>query len=144
MCHTFAPSHTFTHTYARMHAQPHSQAGIKAVGYIAILLFLVFYIFAVAGMIAFRENDPFHFRSIPVTLVTLFRAATMEDWTDIMYISIYGCDKFPSGIYYLEDEYKGTANQGTRHTHTHAQIHARLARLPTLTFMSPPHTPPPP
>ena len=59
-------------------------AGIKAAGYIAMLLFLVFYIFAIAGMMAFQRNDPFHFRSIPVALLSLFRACTMEDWTDIM------------------------------------------------------------
>eukprot|EP00614_Pseudopedinella_elastica_P016925 CAMPEP_0172645448 /NCGR_PEP_ID=MMETSP1068-20121228/239734_1 /TAXON_ID=35684 /ORGANISM="Pseudopedinella elastica, Strain CCMP716" /LENGTH=911 /DNA_ID=CAMNT_0013459685 /DNA_START=168 /DNA_END=2903 /DNA_ORIENTATION=+ len=81
-------------------------AGIKAAGYIAMLLFLVFYIFAIAGMMAFSLNDPFHFRSIPVALLSLFRAATMEDWTDIMYINIFGCDQFPSGIYYTPEAYK--------------------------------------
>ena len=28
--------------------------------------------------------------------VTLFRAATLEDWTDLMYTSMYGCAKSPS------------------------------------------------
>lgn len=80
-------------------------AGIQAAGYIFLLLFLVFYIFAIAGMMAFRNNDPFHFRTIPVSLLSLFRACTLEDWTDIMYISMYGCDKYPSGIYYVKDKY---------------------------------------
>eukprot|EP00615_Pteridomonas_danica_P003987 CAMPEP_0114330520 /NCGR_PEP_ID=MMETSP0101-20121206/1809_1 /TAXON_ID=38822 ORGANISM="Pteridomonas danica, Strain PT" /NCGR_SAMPLE_ID=MMETSP0101 /ASSEMBLY_ACC=CAM_ASM_000211 /LENGTH=870 /DNA_ID=CAMNT_0001460565 /DNA_START=45 /DNA_END=2657 /DNA_ORIENTATION=- len=78
-------------------------AGIKAAGYIAILLFLVFYIFAIAGILAFGRNDPFHFRSIPIALLSLFRAATMEDWTDIMYISMYGCDVYKTGIYYTDE-----------------------------------------
>jgi voltage-gated sodium channel len=81
-------------------------AGIKAVGYIALLLFLVFYIFAIAGMIFFMPNDPFHFRSIPIAILSLFRAATLEDWTDIMYINIYGCDKYASGVYYVKSSYK--------------------------------------
>jgi voltage-gated sodium channel len=81
-------------------------AGVKAVGYIALLLFLVFYIFAIAGMIFFLPNDPFHFRSIPISMLSLFRAATLEDWTDIMYINIYGCNKYQSGVYYVKSAYR--------------------------------------
>jgi len=81
-------------------------AGVKAAGYIAMLLFLVFYIFAIAGMLAFRRNDPFHFRSIPVSLLSLFRACTMEDWTDIMYINMYGCKKYNSGLYFYHEDYR--------------------------------------
>jgi hypothetical protein len=29
-------------------------------------------------------------------MLTLFRASTLEDWTDIMYISIFGCDQYSS------------------------------------------------
>ena len=29
--------------------------------------------------------------------MTLFRCATMEDWTDVMYISMYGCEKYYYG-----------------------------------------------
>lgn len=82
-------------------------AGIKAAGYIAMLLFLVFYIFAIAGMLAFQRNDPFHFRSVPVALLSLFRAATMEDWTDIMYINLFGCEKYGSGQYYTRANFDG-------------------------------------
>jgi voltage-gated sodium channel len=80
-------------------------AGVSSVKYIALLLFLVFYIFAVAGITFFSINDPFHFRTVPVALMTLFRAATLEDWTDIMYINMYGCDRYTSGMYYVEDKY---------------------------------------
>ena len=58
---------------------------MKSIGYIVILLFLVFYLYAVAGIYAFRANDPWHFSSLPIALLTLFRAATLEDWTDLMY-----------------------------------------------------------
>ena len=27
-------------------------------------------------------------------MVSLFRAATFEDWTDLMYIQMYGCDQY--------------------------------------------------
>ena len=45
--------------------------------------------------------------SIPIAILSLFRAATLEDWTDIMYINIYGCDKYASGVYYVSPETKG-------------------------------------
>jgi len=50
----------------------------------------------------FGANDPLHFRSVPIALLSLFRAATLEDWTDIMYISIFGCDTYTSGLYYVK------------------------------------------
>jgi len=34
--------------------------GMKSIGYIVLLLFLVFYLYAIAGMMIFRDNDPFH------------------------------------------------------------------------------------
>mgnify|MGYP000347642691 CR=1 len=71
--------------------------GMKSIAYIVLLLFLVFYLYAIAGMMLFRDNDPFHWETLPTALMTLFRAATLEDWTDIMYFGIYGCDKYKSG-----------------------------------------------
>ena len=70
--------------------------GMKSIGYILVLLLLVFYLYAVAGMELFRTNDPWHFPNLPISLVTLFRCSTLEDWTDVMYINYYGCDDYPS------------------------------------------------
>lgn len=71
--------------------------GLKSIGYILVLLFLVFYLFGILAMIMFRENDPFHFGTLPTTLLTLFRMATLEDWTDVMYINMFGCDSYGYG-----------------------------------------------
>jgi len=78
--------------------------GMKSISYIVLLLFLVFYLFAILGMMLFQENDPFHWSSLDKALMTLFRAATLEDWTDIMYFNIYGCDvyKVGGGITYCD------------------------------------------
>ena len=46
------------------------------------------------GVGLFKPNDPWHFGTLHITFVTLFRCATLEDWTDVMYINIYGCDKY--------------------------------------------------
>jgi voltage-gated sodium channel len=61
--------------------------------YIFILLMLHFYIYAAVGTTLFGKNDPFHFGSLHISMLTLFRAVTLEDWADIMYVNMYGCDK---------------------------------------------------
>jgi len=90
--------------------------GLKSVGYILLLLFLLFYLYAIAGITLFRNNDPFHYGDVLTALNSLFRMATMEDWTDIMYINIYGClnhEWFDSGIYAGEGEGERCQNQAS-------------------------------
>ena len=64
---------------------------ISAIAYIGMLLLLLFYLFAVLGVSVYGANDPVHMGTLHITLINLFRAATMEDWTDLMYTSMYGC-----------------------------------------------------
>lgn len=66
---------------------------IPSMGYIFILLMLHFYIYANIGTALFAQNDPFHFKDLHTAMLTLFRVITLEDWTDIMYANIYGCDQ---------------------------------------------------
>ena len=61
------------------------------------MLFLVFYMFAILAMILFKENDPWHFATLHLSILSLFRASTFEDWTDIMYINMFGCDAYGYG-----------------------------------------------
>lgn len=68
---------------------------IPSMGYIAVLLFLHFYIYAVVGVFLFRANDPVHFGDLGTAFLSLFRVITLEDWTDIMYIQMYGSDAYP-------------------------------------------------
>lgn len=65
---------------------------IPSIGYIGILLSVIFYIYATMGVFLFRYNDPVHFGDLQLSLLSLFRIVTLEDWTDIMYINMYGCD----------------------------------------------------
>ena len=67
---------------------------IPSMGYIAALLSILFYIYACLGTFLFRANDPIHFESLHLSLLSLFRVATLEDWTDIMYTAIYGCQQY--------------------------------------------------
>jgi len=68
--------------------------GLSSIGFIGLILFMVFYMFAILGMVLFEQNDPWHFGTLHMSLITLFRCSTLEDWSDVMYINMYGCDKY--------------------------------------------------
>lgn len=70
---------------------------IPSMGYVSILLFLLFYVYGVAAVLFFGTNDPVHFADLPMAMLSLFRAVTLEDWTDLMYIQMYGCDNYGYG-----------------------------------------------
>ena len=67
---------------------------IPSMVYVGILLALNFYVYAVMGVFLFGENDPIHFRDLPTAMLSLFRVVTLEDWTDVMYIQMYGSDVY--------------------------------------------------
>ena len=69
-------------------------SGLGSIGYIGVILFLVFYVFGILGMILFQENDPWHFGTIEDSIFSLFRASTLEDWTDIMFTNSEGCANY--------------------------------------------------
>ena len=68
-------------------------------GYVFVLLILQFYVYGVTGVFLFGENDPIHFTSLPIALLSLFRVMTLEDWTDIMYTQMYGSDQYAAERY---------------------------------------------
>jgi voltage-gated sodium channel len=61
---------------------------LPGLGHVVILLTLIFYIYAVAGYHLLHEHDPVHWRSLGISLLTLFRVLTLEDWTDVMYAAM--------------------------------------------------------
>ena len=63
--------------------------------YVGLLLLVMFYVYAVTGVFLFRDNDPVHFRNLELSMLSLFRVVTLEDWTDVMYIQMYGSDNYP-------------------------------------------------
>lgn len=55
---------------------------IPKMGYIALLMFILFYIFGAAGSIFFGHVNDYLWGDIAISMLTLFRIATFEDWTD--------------------------------------------------------------
>ncbi len=70
---------------------------IPSMGYVSMLLLMLFYIYAVAAVFMFGKNDPIHFENLEIAMLSLFRVVTLEDWTDVMYINMYGCDEYGYG-----------------------------------------------
>lgn len=58
---------------------------IPSMGHVLMLMSIIFYIYAVAGFHLFHDHDPTHWRNLGISLLTLFRVVTLEDWTDVMY-----------------------------------------------------------
>lgn len=72
---------------------------IPRMGYVALLMFIIFYIYAAIGSFLFAPVDEFLWGNIALAMLTLFRVATFESWTSIMYGTM---ELYPwSWIYYL-------------------------------------------
>ena len=58
---------------------------LPKMGYILILLFIFFYIYATIGATFFSEINPDLWGNVALSMLTLFRVLTLEAWTDVMY-----------------------------------------------------------
>jgi len=72
---------------------------LPRMGYVSLLMFIIFYIYAAAGSFFFSRINPELWDNITISMLTLFRVATFEDWTDVMYetMSVYPL----SWLYYI-------------------------------------------
>jgi voltage-gated sodium channel len=73
-----------------------------SIRWIGVLLLIFLYGCSVFAITLFGENDPWHFGNLHLAMMTLFRVSTLENWSDVMYISQYGCnnvDSFPYNRY---------------------------------------------
>ncbi|MEG3638063.1 ion transporter [Magnetococcus sp. PR-3] len=72
---------------------------LPRMGYVALLMFIIFYIYAALGSFLFEGVNPILWGDIAIALLTLFRVSTFEDWTDVMYETM---EVYPlSWIFYL-------------------------------------------
>ena len=61
---------------------------LPSMGHVVLLMSIVFYIYGVAGFHLFHTHDPEHWGTLGLSLLTLFRVVTLEDWTDVMYTAM--------------------------------------------------------
>ena len=68
-------------------------------GYVALMMFVIFYIYGAAGNLFFASINDSLWGNVGRAMLTLFRVVTFEDWTDVMYETMV---HYPlSWIYYL-------------------------------------------
>ncbi|WP_220719939.1 ion transporter [Agarivorans litoreus] len=72
---------------------------LPQLGYVMLLMFIIFYIYAAIGSTLFETINPTLWGDIAISMLTLFRVMTFEDWTDVMYetMQVYSL----SWIYFL-------------------------------------------
>ena len=72
---------------------------LPQMGYVVLLMFIIFYIYAAVGSYLFADINPFLWENIAVSMLTLFRVMTFEDWTDVQYETM---EVYPwSWIFYM-------------------------------------------
>ena len=81
---------------------------IPSIGYVSLLAMLLFYIYGCMGTFIFSENDPLHFRNLQISMLSLFQILTLEGWTELMYINMYGSANYG----YDDATYAALANVG--------------------------------
>lgn len=72
---------------------------LPQLGYVMALMFIIFYIYAAIGSTFYADINPFLWGDISISMLTLFRVMTFEDWTDVMYETMVVHPT--SWIYYL-------------------------------------------
>lgn len=72
---------------------------LPQLGYVLLMMFVIFYIYAAVGTTLFGSINPVLWGDIVISMLTLFRVMTFEDWTDVMYetMAVYGW----SWLYYF-------------------------------------------
>ena len=57
---------------------------IPSMGHVIMLMSVIFYIYAIAGLHLFGDVDPDHWGSLGASLLTLFQLVTLEGWVELM------------------------------------------------------------
>ena len=73
---------------------------LSAMGYVSILLGLLFYIYAVAGVNLFGKTDPAQFGSLGSALLSLFRIVTLDNWGDIYFAQVAHVPAIKVAVYF--------------------------------------------
>lgn len=80
---------------------------------------LIFLVYAATGVIFFKQNDPYHFGNIGMAMWSYFEITTLDvsthfvsilkhllsfmlnfqNWSEVLNINYYGCDRFDAGYY---------------------------------------------
>ena len=97
--------------------------------YIGLLIGLITYIYAILGVLLWKSNDPVMFGTLHDGIVTLVQAMSGDDWTELFYTNLYGCD------HGLQDGHYGQLGPGERCVLPEGSG-AVLGMMPSLYFVT--------
>ena len=80
---------------------------LPSMGYVAMLLFLIVYVYGVLGTHLFKNADPVHFGNLGLAFLTLFQVTTLEAWADIFW-PLFHKFGWVAGLYFLSFIFMGT------------------------------------
>ena len=82
---------------------------LPSMSYVALLLCLLFYVYAVLGVSLFSRADPAHFGSLSASALTLFQIITLEGWAEIMRTQLEaGLGRALTAVYFVSFILLGT------------------------------------
>jgi voltage-gated sodium channel len=70
---------------------------IPSMAYVGMFLGLLFYVYGVAGVFLFGQNDPARFGTLGTAMLSLFTVVTLEGWAELMYFQLHGCQAMAEG-----------------------------------------------
>lgn len=79
----------------------------SAMGYVGVLLGLMFYIYGVAGVHLFGAVAPEQFGSLSIALLSLFQLITLEGWVEV-FSAVHGAGPVRSTVYFISFIVLGT------------------------------------
>ena len=79
----------------------------SSMGYVGLLLGLMFYIYAITGVHLFGDHDAEHFGSLPLAFLTLFQTITLDDWK-FLFASAKGSSPGIAAVYFVSFILLGT------------------------------------
>ncbi len=79
----------------------------SSMGYVGLLLSIMFYIYAIAGVHLFGAHDKEHFGSLSKAFLTLFQTITLDDWK-FLFVSAQGSAPAIAAIYFISFILLGT------------------------------------
>ena len=80
---------------------------LGSMGYVSVLLGLIFYIYAVAGVHLFGRQMPEDFGSISAALMSLFQIITLDNWSDL-FNPAQSTAPLAAGVYFVSFILLGT------------------------------------
>lgn len=79
----------------------------SSMGYVGLLLGLMFYIYAIMGVHLFGAHDAKHFGTLPLASLTLFQIITLDNWSDV-FAAAKGTSPAVAAVYFVSFILLGT------------------------------------